>query len=40
MNSEDIKNLLRNGEHIFLECKKAENTIPKSLWEHNKSQRE
>lgn len=33
MNSEDIKNLLRNGEHIFLECKKAENTIPKSLWE-------
>lgn len=33
MNSNEILNLLRYGEHIHLECKKAESTLPNSLWE-------
>ena len=33
MDSTDIKILLTIGERIGLECKKAENQIPKSVWE-------
>lgn len=29
----NIGELLRYGEHITLECKKAENGLPKSVWE-------
>lgn len=29
----EIGNLLRYGEHIVLECKKAKNDLPKSVWE-------
>ncbi|MEE1301511.1 MAG: ATP-binding protein [Bacteroidales bacterium] len=28
-----IESILANGEHINLECKKATNTIPNSIWE-------
>lgn len=30
---ENLKDLLRYGEHLTLECKKAENKIPHSVWE-------
>lgn len=33
MTSQEIIDLLRYGEHIHLECKKAESTLPNSLWE-------
>ena len=33
MTSTEILNLLQYGEHINLECKKAEATIPNSVWE-------
>lgn len=33
MNSAEILELLKYGEHINLECKKAESNLPKSLWE-------
>lgn len=33
MTSQDIKELLKFGERIALECKEAKNEIPKSVWE-------
>lgn len=33
MNKDDIKQLLLRGERIILECKEAQRTIPKSVWE-------
>lgn len=33
MNSAEILELLKYGEHINLECKKAESNLPKSIWE-------
>ena len=33
MTSQDIKELLKFGERISLECKEAKNEIPKSVWE-------
>jgi len=33
MNSMEILELLKYGEHIHLECKKAESTLPNSVWE-------
>ena len=33
MEATDIKVLLKVGERISFECKKAENSIPKSVWE-------
>lgn len=33
MNSNEILELLRYGERINLECKKAESTLPNSVWE-------
>ena len=33
MDATEILNLLKYGEHINLECKKAETTLPKSVWE-------
>lgn len=33
MEKECIGDLLKYGEHISLECKKAEGSLPKSLWE-------
>lgn len=33
MEKESIGDLLKYGEHISLECKKAEGSLPKSLWE-------
>ena len=33
MDSEEILDLLRFGERINLECKKAEATLPNSVWE-------
>lgn len=33
MNKDDIKQLLLRGERITLECKEAQRTIPKSVWE-------
>lgn len=33
MDSQEILELLRYGEHINLECKKAESRLPNSLWE-------
>lgn len=33
MNSNEILDLLKYGEHIHLECKKAESTLPNSVWE-------
>lgn len=33
MNSSEILELLKYGEHINLECKKAESNLPKSIWE-------
>ena len=33
MSADDIKILLQLGERITFECKKAENQIPKSVWE-------
>ncbi len=33
MDKTDIQTLLKVGERITFECKKAENTIPKSVWE-------
>lgn len=33
MDATEILNLLKYGEHINLECKKAETTLPKSIWE-------
>lgn len=34
MTSQDIKELLKFGERISLECKEAKNEIPKSVWKH------
>ena len=33
MEAKEIIELLKYGEHINLECKKAENQLPKSVWE-------
>ena len=33
MTAEEIMELLKFGEHINLECKKAESKIPNSVWE-------
>lgn len=33
MDAKEIIELLKYGEHINLECKKAENQLPKSVWE-------
>lgn len=33
MQRESIAELLKYGERITLECKKAENMLPKSVWE-------
>ena len=33
MTESEILELLHFGEHIHLECKKAESTLPKSVWE-------
>lgn len=33
MTPEQIKDLLRYGEHLILECKKAESNVPRSVWE-------
>lgn len=33
MDSKEILNLLKYGEHIHLECKKAEALLPNSVWE-------
>lgn len=33
MDKQDIYNLLAEGERITLECKKARNSVPNSLWE-------
>lgn len=33
MTSQDIKELLKFGERISLECREAKNEIPKSVWE-------
>lgn len=33
MDSKEILNLLKFGEHINLECKKAESKLPNSVWE-------
>ena len=33
MDSQEILNLLKFGEHINLECKKAESKLPNSVWE-------
>ncbi len=33
MTEQDVLELLRYGEHIHLECKKAETTLPASVWE-------
>ena len=33
MDQYEILELLKYGEHIHLECKKAESAIPRSLWE-------
>lgn len=31
--SEGLLDLLKYGEHLMLECKKAENELPRSIWE-------
>ena len=33
MDANEILDLLRYGEYINLECKKAEPTLPNSVWE-------
>lgn len=33
MEKEELIQILKNGEHISLECKEASNEIPKSVWE-------
>ena len=33
MEKKDIHNILNKGERVTLECKKAENSVPKSFWE-------
>ena len=33
MDSQEILEMLKYGEHIRLECKKAESTLPNSVWE-------
>lgn len=33
MNENTIKEALKNGERVTLECKKAMAEVPKSLWE-------
>ena len=33
MTSTDILDLLKYGEHIHVECKKAESKLPTSVWE-------
>ncbi len=33
MNCQEILEILQYGEHIHLECKKAESTLPNSVWE-------
>ena len=33
MTEQDVLELLQYGEHIHLECKKAETTLPNSVWE-------
>lgn len=33
MNRNELNNTLLRGERISLECKKAKNEVPKSVWE-------
>lgn len=33
MSKAEIEDLLRQGEHIRLECKRAQTTVPTSVWE-------
>ena len=33
MNSENIKKMLKEGECLTLECKRAKSEVPKSVWE-------
>lgn len=33
MEKKDIYNILNKGERVTIECKKAENSVPKSFWE-------
>lgn len=33
MTEQDIYKLLADGERVTLECKKAQNGVPNSLWE-------
>ena len=33
MTASEILEMLKYGEHIHLECKKAEPTLPNSVWE-------
>ncbi len=33
MTEQDIYNLLADGERVTLECKKAQNNVPNSLWD-------
>ncbi len=33
MTAQDIRQALAYGEHLTLECKRAENELPKSIWE-------
>ena len=33
MTSQDIYNLLANGERVTLECKRAQSNLPGSLWD-------
>ena len=34
MTEQDIYKLLADGERVTLECKKAQNGVPNSLWEY------
>jgi len=33
MNEQDIHKLLADGERVTLECKKAQNNVPNTMWE-------
>ena len=33
MTEQDIYNLLAAGERVTLECKKAQNSLPNSMWD-------
>ncbi len=39
MTKKDILNIIQHGERITLECKKAKNELPKSVWETYSSSR-